>query len=91
MGLINHRLRFNESEHRSKFHEAISNDWLVSAIEAAMLEFTACLPTANDQLTAMANSYRIDGARKFLECFTMLTEPVPEKKTNTRANLDHRI
>jgi hypothetical protein len=89
--VIDHRKRFNQSPHRSHFHEAIASSWLQDAVTAAYLEAIDGLPVANDQYNAMANSLRIDGMRKFIERFCNLTEQTPPAKTETRANLEHRI
>lgn len=88
---INLRERFNKGPHRAKFHDAIATDWLQDAIVAASVEMIDSLPVANDQFTAMANSLRIDGARKFVERFCSLTEQAQPRKIETKANLEHNI
>jgi hypothetical protein len=89
MGLINHRTRFLASPHRSRFHEEITHDWLLEGINAALLEMIDELPVATDQMSAMANSFRIDGARKLVRHLTTLTETAQPKALDKKANLDH--
>lgn len=88
---INQKKRFMESDFRRQFHEAVASQWFIEGVQAAFLEMADTLPAPVDQVAALSNFYRLDGARRFRDILLTLTESTLPKTIDKKSNLDHTI
>lgn len=83
------RQRFQETEAATMLLKLVNDVTFIQALDAAMLQVLSDLPTANDNNAAIGNSFRIDGARRFMA--SLITLPIEQLKpdlSHLRDNLE---
>ncbi len=84
--------RFLEQSALAKqFLDVVDSEAFTRATELAMLAFVEHLTDATDPSNAAANSYRLDGAKRFLKLLKSLPEPPSPPTPRPSHNLDHAL
>jgi hypothetical protein len=84
--------RFLEQSALAKqFLDVVDGEPFQRATELAMLGLVEQLADATDPSNAAANSYRIDGAKRFLALLKALPEPPKPVTPRPQYNIDHAL
>lgn len=71
--------------------DTVDSEMFQSAVSAALLELDVRLSAPPDMATAASYSWRREGAKQLVGILMSFTTAKPKARTDTRANLDHRI
>lgn len=85
------RFQVENPEARKLIADVSANPLFLRSIEVALLELAYQESTSPDSGVAAATHHRLAGARAFVHTLLNLSEPLPQRKTDTKANLDHTV
>lgn len=88
---IESKKRFRASEHNKDFHSFSGTETFARAVESALLQYGSNLGLAGSEAEAVANCYKMEGARQVLSILANLTETPPERKAPPSDNLAHNV
>ncbi len=85
------RQRFQKSEQLAAVHNVVvASAQFKTACDMAMLELVENLFSGSDPQNAIANAFRIDGAKIFLATLQTIGQPSTSKTTKIEDNLKHQ-
>lgn len=83
--------RFIQSEYAKPWADLSANKAFIAAADFAMLQHVENMtPNTNEQLTAYANHYRLEGAKQFLRILENLSIKPEVVAKQAVGQLDHR-
>lgn len=80
---------FQETKEAKAFLDLATSPVFLKAIDAAMLQMQYSASQANDHMTAAANCFRMDGARRFAEILLKIADPETPAPRDRGDNLPH--
>lgn len=87
--MAQHKDRFLASKHAKDFVAIVDGEPFKEATNAAMLELVESLTHAQDMGGAAANSFRLEGARRYKETLSGLPVPAKPRPQPRGDNLPH--